>query len=91
MENGGNLNSMMMNPFTMLGGLGGLGGMSAMGGMPGMPGMGGPGGGMNMNNSMLASMWMQGRGGMPPGFSRGAMEQVKINFIYNVTGNNRTF
>ena len=75
LENGGLNSQLMMNPFTLMGGLGGAG-LNPFAGLPGSMGAGGAGGGGGgMTPAMLSNLYMQG------GFQRrmpGMMEQVPV-------------
>jgi hypothetical protein len=69
LENGGLNSQMMMNPFTLMGGLGGAG-LNPFAGLPGSMGANSSGA---MTPAMLSNLYMQG------GFTRrppGMMEQV---------------
>ncbi len=72
LENGGLNSQLMMNPFTLMGGLGGGAGLNPFAGLPGSMG-----GSSNMTPAMLSNLYMQGgynTNRRPPGM----MEQVRI-------------
>ena len=74
LENGGLNSQLMMNPFTLMGGLGGGAGLNPFAGLPGSM----VGGSSNsMTPAMLSNLYMQGgynTNRRPPGM----MEQVRI-------------